>query len=235
LVLELLEVNIIPMRIFLIVVISFFSFSFYGQNDTLAVIKHTDRDIVFPKDLKVVYRGVYNFLHIEVPNCKSFEASAPGLKFESKNQYFFIAQSGPQVIIKVVIILKSNKQVVENHIFKIKNTSGFISTINYKGMDENSIVRMQKQQFKDAKVRVRFTDKNLVFSNEVVAFALKIPGQPSIHVDGSRIDNNTYERILKNAVIGDQITISEIKMKVTEESLRGASCFLTSPIVIEIY
>jgi hypothetical protein len=94
---------------------------------------------------------------------------------------------------------------------------------------------MQKKQFLDASIKVRFEDKNLNFSNNVTGYSLKIPGMPSIQVIGNKIDLNIYEKILKNSSIGDQITISDIRFKVLEESLKGGMCFKTTPIVIEIY
>lgn len=65
----------------------FFSLSFYGQNDTISVIRHTNKDSIVNKESKVVYRGILNSLSIEVPNCKSFTASAEGLKMISKNLF----------------------------------------------------------------------------------------------------------------------------------------------------
>ena len=57
-----------------------FTLSFYAQNDTISVVKHTDKDIVVNKESKIVYRGMPNDLYINVPNCKSFTVTAEGLK-----------------------------------------------------------------------------------------------------------------------------------------------------------
>lgn len=70
--------------LFSLINIFFISLSFYGQNDTISIIKHTDKDITVNKESKVVYRGISNSLSIEVPNCKSFTASADGLTVVSK-------------------------------------------------------------------------------------------------------------------------------------------------------
>ncbi len=209
----------------------FFSLSFYGQNDTISVIKHTDKDIIVNKESKIVYRGIPNSLSIEVPNCKSFTATADGLTMISKNLYEINPGAGLEVIISVEILLKSNKKKIEKFCFKIKGVSGFATTIN----GRNGFVRMQKKQFLDASIKVRFEDKNLNFLNNVTGYSLKIPGMTSIQVIGNKIDLNIYEKILKNSSIGDQITISDIRFKVLEESLKGGMCFKTTPIVIEIY
>ena len=68
----------------LFILFFFTTLSFYGQNDTISVIKHTDKDIIVDKDSKIVYRGIPNSLSIEVPNCKSFKASGEGLSLMSK-------------------------------------------------------------------------------------------------------------------------------------------------------
>jgi hypothetical protein len=90
----------------------FFSLSFYGQNDTISVIKHTDKDIIVNKESKIVYRGILNSLSIEVPNCKSFTATADGLTMISKNLYEINPGAGLEVIISVEILLKSNKKKI---------------------------------------------------------------------------------------------------------------------------
>ena len=149
----------------------------------------------------------------------------------SKNLYNLYPKFGSEVIISLNIVLKNNKKKTEKHVFEIKGVSGFATTIN----GRNGFVRMQKKQFLDASIKVRFEDKNLTFSNNVTAFSLKIPGMPSIQIIGNKIDSNTYEKILKNAIKGDQITISDVKLLVLEESMKGGMCFKTTPIVIEIY
>lgn len=94
---------------------------------------------------------------------------------------------------------------------------------------------MQKNHLKDAIIKVCLEDKNLSFSSEVTGFSLKIPSLSSIIINGNKIDSSTYEKILKNASLGYQISNSDIKFIILEESLKGRSCFKTNPIVIEIY
>ena len=96
----------------------FFTLSFYGQNDTISVIKHTGSDIIFPKELKVVYRGIPNSLSIEVPNCKSFTAKAVGLTKSSINLYNLNPGSGSEVEITIDIVLKNGKKKTLRNIKK---------------------------------------------------------------------------------------------------------------------
>lgn len=209
----------------------FFSLSFYGQNDTISVIKHTDKDIIVNKESKIVYRSMINSLSIEVPYCKSFTARADGLTKSSNNLYNLNPGSGLEVVITIDIVLKNNKKKTEKHVFQIKNIGGFVTTIN----GRSGLVRFQKSSLKDAIIKIGFEDKNLSFLNKLTSFSLKIPGMPSIEVYGNKINQQTYEKILKNASIGDQIIISDIRFTVLEEALKGFLICKINPIVIEIY
>lgn len=209
----------------------FFSLSFYGQNDTISVVKHTDKDITVNKEKKIIYRGITNSLSIEVPNCKSFTATADGLKIISKNLYNLIPGSGSEVIITINIVFKNNKKKTEKQLFQIKNIGGFVTSI--KG--RSGFVRLQKNSLKDAIIKIGFEDKNLSFSNKINSFSLKIPGVPTIEVYGNKINQQTYDKILKNASIGDQITISDIRFTVLEEALKGFLICKINLILIEIY
>ena len=209
----------------------FFTLSFYGQNDTISVIKHTDKDNIVNKESKIVYRGMLNSLFIEVPNCKSFTATADGLTKSSKNLYNLNPGAGSEVVITIDIVLKDNRKKVEKYLFKIKNIGGFVTSIN----GRNGLVRLQKTSLKDAIIKISFEDKNLSFSNKVNSFSLKIPGMASVEVYGNKINQQTYDKILKKASIGDQITISDIRFTVLEESLKGFLICKINPIVIEIY
>ena len=100
----------------------FFSLSFYGQNDTISVVRHSENDLIIPKNAKVVFRGVKNEMLIDVPNCKSFTATADGLKMISKNLYNLSPGAGSEVIITIDIILKNNKNFIIISLFIVSLT-----------------------------------------------------------------------------------------------------------------
>lgn len=211
--------------------IVFISLSFYGQNDTISIIKHTNKDIIVNKESKVVFRGISNSLSIEVPNCKSFIASADGLTMVSKNLFDLNPGVGSEVVITIDMVLKNSIKKTERHIFKIKNITRFVSSINGK----INLVKMQKKQFLDAIVKVNFEDKNLSYLNNIISFNLKIPGKPIIEVFGNKINQDIYEKILVSASLGDIITILDIKTKHLDESSNGLFICGINPILIEIY
>ncbi len=200
---------------------------FYAKNDTLSIIKHTEKDVIFPKNLKVVYKGIYNYLSIEVPNCKSFTATGIGLNLESGNVYILSPHEGLETIINVEIILKNNKKVSEKHIFKIKDILRPKSRINF---SDSTYVKMTKNQLKKAIISVDLGDKHLKIDFKVVGFNLKISGKECIVIDGNKIDDKTFQIINKYCSRSDEITIFSIKAKCS----MNVSCLLISPLLVKV-
>ena len=207
-----------------------FSISFYGQNDTLSVVRHTDNDFVIPKDLKVVFRGIKNELFIDVPNAKSFEISGNNLIKKDKNTYDFNPGAGLETILTIDIVLKNNKKITEKHVFKIRNVARIISTFNK--IEGNPLIKLQKSAFKDGVVDAMIGDKNIRKIFEVKQFTIKIPGIGAFVIQGNKIDNNTFEKINKQVSRGDMITIFDIKTKSSISS--SSTIFEVLPLVIEI-
>ena len=218
------------MRFFRIVIFSLFSISFYGQNDTLSVVRHTDNDFVIPKDLKVVFRGIKNELFIDVPNAKSFEISGNNLIKKDKNTYDFNPGGGLETILTIDIVLKNNKKITEKHVFKIRNVARIISTFNK--IEGNPIIKLQKSALKDGVVDAMIGDKNIMKIFEVKQFTIKIPGIGAFVIQGNKIDNNTFEKINKQVSRGDMITIFDIKTK--SSTFSSSTIFEVLPLVIEI-
>ena len=206
----------------------FATLSFYGQNDTISVIKHTDKDIIVNKDSKIVYRGIPNSLSIEVPNCKSFKAFGDGLSLISKNIYNLNAGSGLETIITVDIVLKNNKKKTEKHLFKIKSLGNLVATLNH---NDDSYIRLQKSKVDQAILRVKFEDKNLQQDFITIRkFKVKIADRKEIEVLGNRIDSNAFKIINQYSRINDEITIYDIETQIH----CGISGIKLKPIVIKI-
>ena len=208
----------------------FFSFSFYGQNDTISVVRHSENDLVIPKNTKVVFRGIKNEILIDVPNCKSFKASGVGLSLISKNLYNLNPGAGSEVMITIDILLNNNKKKTEKHVFEIRVIKRPITCFNY--IRGDSMIRAQKSQFKNARISVISPDKNFNLIFKITQFVLKIPGRNSIVIKGDKIDDETFELINKHASKFDEISISDIHFKTTP-SFSG--CILVNPMVIKLY
>jgi hypothetical protein len=206
----------------------FFSLSFYGHSDTISIIRHTDNDLITPKDLKVVFRGMMNELFIDVPSCKSFQVSGRDIVKKDKNIYTLNPGAGTETVVNIDIFFKNNKKITEKHVFEIRNAKRSITCFNYTKAD--SIITANKSQFKNAKIRVIPGDKNYNILYKVTRFSLKIPGRKTIVIQGDKIDEKTFNDINKYTTKGDEITIFDICGKPNISVL----CFLVSPMVIRI-
>ncbi len=206
--------------------ISFFSFA---QKDTLSVIKHTSEWIV-NQDSRVVYRAMPNNFSIEIPNSLSFSVSGLGVKSTSKNTFEINPGAGSELNVSVQIVLKNKTKKVEVFIFKIKNIAVPLTSLNY---NKDPILRMSKNNLKDAVVRVFFEDKNLDFKFNVLEFTLRIPGQKAIVVQGNTITKAVFEQINRYAGKGDQLTIFDVKSRVGIQ-IKGLLICKIAPVLITI-
>jgi hypothetical protein len=206
----------------------FFSLSFYGQNDTISVVYHTDNDFVVPKSAKIVYRGFLNEVFIDVPKSKSFKVEGIGVSIKEKNIYNINPSSGTEVIIIISGVLKTGKNFSEKQIFKIRNFPSLQMNINNL---EGFRLRMQKKSLLNAVVKGSFPDKHIGLICTIKSFELKIPGNSSIHIDGCRIKEEDYNKIINKINIGDEIIISNARFWVNVNAL---ICKI-NPIIIQIY
>lgn len=220
--------KIIIMKRILLLFSIFYTLSFYGQNDTLSIVRHTENDLITPKDVKVLFRGMTNEMFIDVPNAKSFTVSGRDVIKKGKNIYTLNPGAGNETVIKIDIVLKNNKKIVEKYVFEIRNVKRSITCFNYTKSD--SVILANKNQFKDAIIRVISGNKNLNIVHTVNRFSLKIPGRETIIIQGNKIDEKTFNDINKYASKGDEIVIFDIKVKVNI----SISCILISPMVIRI-
>ncbi|MEC4003543.1 GldM family protein [Flavobacterium sp. SUN052] len=161
----------------------FFSLSFYGQNDTISVVKHTDiilepvvdttnffhqgldnfnlisevktsnLAVLSADKMNVVYRGLANLISIAVPNCKSFTASGLGLYKYAEGKYQLLPGSGIESNIIVNIVLNDGSTKKEVHTFRILNIPKPLGTINGLSCQE-CILEMTKEELQTAVISI---------------------------------------------------------------------------------
>lgn len=161
--------------------------------------------------MNVVYRGLPNPITITfagIPNDK-VNASAPGLTRGSKpGEYTLTPGGGTDVTVVVTGKLPNGQTVTDKKIFRIKNTpnpsSGIAGSI---GNTSGSKTRLY-----GAQVTAGLPGFLWDLKYQVVQFALKVPGQPSVTVNGDRLDE-ACKRALIRGVSGDKILIYDIKTK----------------------
>ncbi len=158
--------------------------------------------------MNVVYRGVENPMTISfagVPN-NSVNASAPGLSSNGNGTYTMNPQGGTEVTINVNAKLPDGKSVSDAKVFRIKNVPSPMGGIG----KETGIVKGAKSRLEVSQVSAELKDFPFDLTFVVKQFAFKVPGQPTIIVNGDRV-NAQCKSALQRAVKGDQITISDIK------------------------
>ncbi|MFH4968730.1 gliding motility protein GldM [Gaetbulibacter sp. M240] len=180
--------------------------------------------------MNVVYRGVKNPMTISfagIPDNK-VNANAQGLSRAGGSRYVMDATNikGREVTINVSGSLPDGKRVGDSKTFRIKDLPKPTGTVR----GEDGAVKMQRNSLEISTIGAKFDDFDFELPLRVTGFKFKVPGQPTISVDGSKLDSRAKAALLK-AKRGSDVTIFDIEAKAT-----GVSVILkkVSPIIIEL-
>ena len=175
------------------------------------VVPKPNQAIVSADKMNVVYRGVDNPISVSVPGIPSSDvkASAPGMRASGKpGQYVLNPGQGKEVTINVSATLPNGGGTFSSkQTFRIKGipapTGKIRGDVSPKGPKSNLEV---------CTVSATLEDFDFPVSINVTQFNIKVPGQPTVVVQGSRMNRQAISAI-KKAGRGDVVTISEIKVK----------------------
>ena len=158
--------------------------------------------------MNVVYRGIPNPMTISFAGVSAdkVNAQAQGMTKGAKpGQYNLVPGQGREVLISVTATLPDGTKVSDKKPFRIKgipNPTGKIrGEVAAKGSKVNAEVCTISAVLEDFDFPVSFN---------VTQFNVKVPGQPTIVVRGSKMDDRAKAAIRK-ASKGDLIVVSEIK------------------------
>jgi gliding motility-associated protein GldM len=200
------------------------------QNSTYVVVARPKSATISADKMNVVYRGVVNPMTISFAGISpdKVSASAPGLsRSGNSSSYTMRPTSGTEVVINVTGTLPDNSKVIDKKTFRIKGIPGPTGTIR----GETGVVKGPKSNLEIATIGAKLEDFDFEVGLDVVGFNLKVTGQPTVVVQGNKL-NSQCKSALSRAVRGDQIIISEIKTK-----LVGAGSYLlprTAPVIYEV-
>ena len=212
-------------------------FTFAEDGKTIP-LKFSGKYVVVPRPnsatisadkMNVVYRGVSNPISISfagIPD-KDVNASAPGLSKLGNGKFVMNPQGGNEVVINVSGKMADGKVASDKKVFRIKGIPGPTGTIR----GEMGVVKGPKSNLEIATIGAKLVDFDFDVNIDVVGFNLKVTGQPTVVVQGNKL-NAQCKSVLSKAVRGDQVTISEIKTR-----LIGAGGYLlprTAPVIFEI-
>jgi len=179
--------------------------------------------------MNVVYRGVVNPMTISFAGISADKvtASAPGLTSVGGGKYNISPGQGNEIVINVTGTLPDNSKVTDKKTFRIKGIPSPTGTIR----GEMGVVKGPKSSLAVSTVGAKLVDFDFEVGLDVVGFNLKVTGQPTVVVQGNKL-NAQCQAVLSKAGRGDQVTISEIKTK-----LSGAGNYMlprTSIVIFEI-
>jgi gliding motility-associated protein GldM len=177
------------------------------KGDYVVVPKPNSATISADK-MNVVYRGVPNPMTISFAGISAdkVNASAAGMSRGAKpGQYTLRPGSGSSVMINVTGTLPGGQKVSDKKEFRIKGlpspTGKVRGEVNAKG---------SKQSLEGSSITAVMEDFDFPVTVNVTQFNIKVPGQPTIVVSGSKMDSRARGAIAR-ATRGDLIVISDIK------------------------
>ena len=180
--------------------------------------------------MNVVYRGVENPMTISfagVPDNK-VAASGSGLsKGSGVGKYVMRPGSGREVTINVTATLDDGSKASDRKTFRIKDIPKPTGTIN----KQDGTVKLPRNNVEIARIGAKLEDFDFELPIQVTSFKMKVPGQPSVSVNGTRL-NTQAKNALRKARRGDGIQFFDIKAKITNNpnyQLKGVS-----PVFVEL-
>ena len=211
----------------------------YMENDSLKSIPIADSYNVIPlpnsavisaDKMNVVYRGVQNPMTISIPGVSNVSANAPGLRSAGGTGNYLMdvtTLQAREVTISVSGTLPGGKTVSDKKTFRVKDIPRPVGTIR----GEDGAVSMQRNSLEIATIGASLPDFDFDLNLNVTGFKFKVPGQPTIIVNGSRLDDRA-KAALRRAGRGESVQIYDISA-----SLAGNSSYKlkkVAPVVIEL-
>lgn len=197
---------------------------------TFATVSKPNSATISADKMNVVYRGVANPMTISFAGIadNKVSASAPGLsKGSGVGKYVMNPGQGREVTINVSGTLPDGGKVNDRATFRIKDIPSPTGTI--RGEDGN--VSMQRNSLEIATIGAKLDDFDFDLPLTVTSFKIKIPGQPTISVGGTKL-NDRAKSALRKAKRGDAVTIFDIKAQISNNS--SYKLKKVSPVLIEL-
>ena len=180
--------------------------------------------------MNVVYRGVENPMTISIPGVPDNKvvATATGMRRGSgSGKYLLSPQSGAEVRINVTGTLNDGTKVSSSQSFRIKDIPAPMASVRR----ETGIVRMPKASLEKATIGAELKDFVFDLKINVSSFKIKVPGQNTVVVNGTRLDGPA-KRALTKARRGDMVNIFDVKAKLANNSSYNLKN--VAPVTIEL-
>lgn len=195
-----------------------------------AVVPKPNSATISADKMNVVYRGVENPMTISFAGVSdnNVSASAPGLsKSSGVGKYVMRPGGGQSVVINVTGKLPDGTGVSDKATFRIKDIPKPSGTIA--GQPDN--VSLPKSNVEIATVAAKLFDFDFELNIDVVSFKIKVPGQPTVSVNGNKM-NDQAKSALRKASRGDGVQIFDIRAQIRGNT--GIKLPTASPVFVEI-
>lgn len=179
---------------------------------TFSTITKPNAAVISADKMNVVYRGLPNPITISIPGIadNNIQASAEGLSKQSGSNYIMRPQKGREVGITATGKLPDGQLIKTTSTFRIKEIPKPEGTVR----GETGTLKMPRNNLEISTIGAVLDDFDFDLNIAVSEFKVKIPGQPSLVVNGNKFDANA-KAALKRASRGDLIQIFDIKAYIT--------------------
>lgn len=172
------------------------------------VVPEPKEATISAEKMNVVYRGVDNPISVSfagIPSDK-VKATAPGMRSAGKpGQFMLTPGSGNEVVVNVTGELPNKKVITAKKAFRIKGLPAPTGKIR-----NEVAAKGPKSNLEVCTISAVMEDFDFPVSVNVTQFNLKVPGQPTIIVQGNKMDSKAKAAIAR-AGRGDVVVISDIK------------------------
>ncbi|WP_299673978.1 gliding motility protein GldM [uncultured Tenacibaculum sp.] len=198
----------------------------FKENDSLveipinggySVIPRPNEAVISADKMNAVYRGLVNPMTISMPGVPSNKvaASAPGLKRAKGDSYNMRPGKGNEVTIRVTGTLPDGKKVSSNKKFRIKDIPPALGMIR----GQYGTVSMPKSSIGKVRIGAGLPDFLFDLTLNVKSFKVKVPGQPTVTVTGTKMDSRV-SRAVNKARRGDIISVYDIQATVAGSGVK---------------
>jgi gliding motility-associated protein GldM len=178
-------------------------------NQSFAVISKPNSAVISADKMNVVYRGVENPMTISIPGIpdNKVSASAPGLKKSRGSKYMMTPGKGREIKIIARGTLPDGTPISTPTTFRIKDIPAPQGTVR----KQSGSVTIPKSSLEISSVGAVLEDFDFDITLKTVSFKFKVPGQPTISINGSRLDGRA-KSALRRAKAGQSVQIFDIKV-----------------------
>ncbi|WP_445381274.1 type IX secretion system motor protein PorM/GldM [Robiginitalea sp. IMCC43444] len=193
-----------------------------------STIPRPNAAVISADKMNVVYRGVANPMTISMPGVpdNKVSASAPGLSKRAGSNYIMNPGKGREVTINVTGTI-DGKSFPSKQTFRIKDIPRPSGAIR----GETGSVKMPKKNLEISTISAVLEDFDFDLNLAVSGFKIKVPGQPTVSVNGNKLDARA-KSALRRAGRGDAVQIFDIEAYISNN--KSYKLKKVSPVIIEV-